>query len=261
MRHAMLGLSLALALGALALGAPAIAQGQQSTIAASLADPSRPPADRARDASRKPGALLAFAGVRRGMWVLELDPGRGYFTRALSLAVGPPGLVLAYVPEESVSAPYKPLDAITAVAAEPGRGNVRVMHDPLLAPAWPDLAGNIDLVWTSQNYHDFHNIAGFDGAAFNARMFALLKPGGVYLVTDHAALPGAGVEVTHTLHRIDKALVIAEVEAAGFVLDGESAALANPADPHTQPVFDPAIRGATDQFVLRFRKPRREHHG
>ena len=252
MRLAIIRTSLALAL--CAPGALSAQQTPPSAIATALADASRPAADVARDAARKPADMLGFAGVAPEMRVFELDPGRGYFTRALSLVVGAKGRVLAYVPEESVGAPYKPLDAINAVAAEPGRGNVQVVHYPLLAAPAADVAGTIDVVWTSQNYHDFHNAAGFDAAAFNAHIFQLLKPGGVYLVTDHAALDGAGGEVTHTLHRIDKAQVIREVTAAGFVLDGTSAMLANPADPHDKPVFDPSIRGHTDQFVLRFRK-------
>ena len=226
--------------------------------AALLADPSRPAADRARDADRKPAAVLAFAGVKPGMRVFELDPGRGYFTRLLSLAVGPKGQVLAYVPDENVALPFKPLDTLTALAAEPGRGNVTPVHWGIANLPGEGLAGAMDMVWTSQNYHDLHNYdrtANFTALGWNRRVFVMLKPGGTYLVTDHAAATGAPAEVTHTLHRIDKAHVVQEVTAAGFVLDGESDVLANPADPHTAPVFDPAIRGHTDQFVLRFHKP------
>ena len=240
---------------------PALAAAQQAPVAMSapasevISDASRPASDKARDAARKPDAMLAFAGLAPGMRVFELDPGKGYFTRLFSVAVGPAGRVLAYIPDETVALPFKPLDALTALTAEPGRGNVLALHYPLMAPPTPQIAGTVDVVWTSQNYHDFHNIAGFDAAAFNRHILALLKPGGVYIVLDHAALAGAGAETTHTLHRIDKALVRHEIEAAGFVFDGESAALANPGDPHNVPVFDPSIRGHTDQFILRFRKP------
>jgi len=115
----------------------------------------------------------------------------------------------------------------------------------------------VDLVWTSQNYHDLHDSFAkpADLAQVNAAIFRALKPGGIYVVLDHAALPGSGLSATETLHRIDPATVRAEVEAAGFVYVGESDVLRNPNDPHTAKVFDPSIRGHTDQFVFKFRKP------
>ena len=238
------------------IGAGAALAQQPSVAAATVADTSRPEADRERDAERKPAVMLVFAGVAPGQRVFEFDPGRGYFTRLFSVAVGSAGRVLAYVPEEVVALAFHPLDLLAAVVAEPGRGNVQPLHYPLAAASPPDIAGTVDLVWTSQNYHDFHNLPGFDALTFNRHVLGLLKPGGVFVVLDHSALPGASPDTTHTLHRIDKALVRHEVEAAGFVFDGESDALANPADPRTALVTDPTIRGHTDQFVLRFRKPR-----
>jgi len=239
------------------LAAPGLASAEQppTAITSAIADTTRPAADLARDSDRKPAAMLTFAGIAPGMQVFEIDPGRGYFTRLLSLTVGPAGSVIAYVPEESVGMAFKPLDTVTAIAAEPGRANVHPLHYPLMAVPAPEIAGTIDVVWTSQNYHDLHNVPGFDSVVFNRHILALLKPGGVYVVLDHAAVPGAGTETTHTLHRIDAGLVRREVEAAGFVFDGESNELANPADPRTAAVLDPTIKGHTDQFVLRFRKP------
>jgi len=111
------------------------------------------------------------------------------------------------------------------------------------------------VVWTSQNYHDLHNIPGADLVALNKLIYRSLRPGGVYVVLDHSAVAGSGATATDTLHRIDEAVVRKEVEAAGFKFDGESKILANPADPRTAAVFDPSIRGHTDQFILRFRKP------
>jgi predicted methyltransferase len=112
------------------------------------------------------------------------------------------------------------------------------------------------MAWTSDNYHDIYGFFGADhAAAADAAIFSALKPGGVFIVIDHAALPGASATAPTTLHRIDPATVKAQVEAAGFKLEAESPILANPADPHTQKVFDPAIRGRTDQFVFKFRKP------
>jgi predicted methyltransferase len=119
------------------------------------------------------------------------------------------------------------------------------------------LPEQVDLFWTSNNYHDLHipKYAKIDMAAFNRHVFASLKPGGIYFVLDHAAAPGTGAKLSPTLHRIDKQTVIDEVSSAGFKLGGESDVLKNPNDDHTKVVFDPAIRFRTDQFMLMFRRP------
>jgi predicted methyltransferase len=113
----------------------------------------------------------------------------------------------------------------------------------------------VDLVWTSQNYHDLHNFPGIDVGMFNKMVFDDLKPGGIYLILDHSAESGSGGRDTKTLHRIDPETVKAEVLAAGFVLVGSSDLLRQPADNRSLKVFDPAVRGQTDQFILKFRKP------
>lgn len=241
---------LACAIPAAHAASPSPATGQ--AINAAVADPNRPAADRDRDGERKPAEMLAFAGVKPGMVVLEMMPGGGYFTRLFADVVGPKGKVMAYVPDEFLARGTRPIDAVTALSKEPGRSNIVVSHDPLMQQGPDNIA---DVVWTSQNYHDFHNLPGVDMIAANRVLFRMLRPGGVYVVLDHAALPGSGAGNSQDLHRIDAALVRKEVEAAGFVYDGESKALANPADPRTAKVFDPSIRGHTDQFVLRFRKP------
>ena len=237
---------------ALILAATTAAHAAPSAIDAAIADTTRPAADRARDAERKPAEMLAFAGVKPGMVVVDMLPGGGYFTRLFSDVVGPSGKVVAYVPDEMYAGRPKSLDAVTAIAAEPAHANVQPTHNPALAPG---PANAVDVVWTSQNYHDLHNVPGLDLVAFNKAIYASVRPGGVYVVLDHSAPAGSGVTDTNTLHRIDEAVVRKEVEAAGFVFDGESKVLANPADPRTSKVFDPSIRGHTDQFVLRFRKP------
>jgi predicted methyltransferase len=114
-----------------------------------------------------------------------------------------------------------------------------------------------DIVFTAQNYHDVHNVPNIDIAAFNMSVFDALKPGGVFVVVDHAAASGSGGRDTSTLHRIDPAAVKSEVQAAGFEFAGESKVLANAQDDHAAKVFDPAIRGKTDQFIFKFRKPRK----
>jgi predicted methyltransferase len=224
-------------------------------IAAAVSNPSRPTMDKDRDANRKPGEVLAFAGVKEGDQIAELVPGGtpkgGYFTRLLSTAAGKTGHVYAFYPTEFDDLLKKLKSSIPG--EDSNYPNVSIVHQPLASFTAPV---PLDLVWTSQNYHDIHNLAGFDMAAVNKAVFSSLKPGGIYLVLDHAAASGSGLRDTNTLHRIDEAAVKKEVEAAGFVLEGESNILRNPADPHTAAIFDPALRGHTDQFILKFRKPK-----
>ena len=239
---------------AAALSAGAVMAKPAANITAAVADKGRPAADTALDAARKPAETLEFVGVKPGMTVVELIPGGGYFTRLLSKAVGPKGTVYAvYPPPRPSSDPAKPAPtpAIEKLAAEPAYSNVKPIKTSPTSLSVPSPA---DIVFTAQNYHDLHNIPNFDMAAFNKNVFNVLKPGGEYIVLDHVALPG-DPNVTHTLHRIDPAVVRKEVEAAGFKFQGESKILANPADPHDKNVFDPSIRHHTDQFIYKFRKP------
>ncbi|HTT82119.1 MAG TPA: class I SAM-dependent methyltransferase [Rhizomicrobium sp.] len=224
-----------------------------ANIAAAVADTARPEADRDRDANRKPAECLAFAGVKPGDKVADLIPGGGYFTRLFSVAVGPKGYVYAYLPSD-LDAHLKKPSPVFAIAADPHYPNVSVIHAPVAKFVAPE---KLDIVWTSQNYHDLHDkfFGPADVPAVNKAIYDALKPGGIYIVLDHAAEPGSGLRDTDTLHRIDEAAVKKEVEAAGFKLVGESPILRNPLDPHTAKVFDPAIRGKTDQFILKFRKP------
>lgn len=220
-------------------------------ITKAVADPSRPEADRKLDSARKPEAVLAAAGVKPGEVVGEFLPGGGYYTRLLSDVVGPKGKVYAL---ETTTWGNDVVDATKAVLKEPGRGNVALDLAPLGTFHLPE---KVDLFWTTQNYHDLHvpKYAKVDMMAFNKLVFDSLKPGGIYLISDHAAAPGTGAATSPELHRIDEATVIQEVTAAGFKRVDESDALRNPADDHTKPVFDPAVRTKTDQFILVFRKP------
>ncbi len=224
-----------------------------ANIAAAIADAGRPDADKQLDAERKPAEMLEFAGVRPGMKVMDLVPGGGYFTRLFAKAVGDKGYVYAWQPAE-FDAFYKGKPApIKAVAT--GYGNVSVIDAPINSLAAPEA---LDVVWTAQNYHDLHDSFAkpADLAIINKQIFNALKPGGIFVVLDHAAAAGSGLSATETLHRIDEAVVKQEVEAAGFKLVGESNVLRNPADPHDKLVFDPSIRHHTDQFILKFMKPR-----
>ncbi|MBO9582465.1 MAG: class I SAM-dependent methyltransferase [Sphingobium sp.] len=233
--------------------APSFAQ-VPAPISAAVAAADRPQADKDRDAARKPGELLAFAGVKPGDKVADFWPGGGYFTRLFSKAVGANGKVYSVVPSEMLTRFPQAGNGVKAIAAEPGYKNVQELEVPAAAFAVPE---PVDLVWTSENYHDVYGGFGVDAAAkLAAGVFKALKPGGVFIVSDHVALAGSGEAAPKTLHRIDPALVKAQAAAAGFVLEGESKLIANPADPHDKGVFDPSIRGKTDQFVLKFRKPK-----
>jgi predicted methyltransferase len=240
--------SLALAASGLAVGVAA--QKPSSAISTAVADTARPAADTARDIHRKPAEMVAFAGLKPGDKVAEMMPGGGYYTRILAKTVGPKGHVYALVPTGFANRPGG-LDALNTLAAQ--YGNVTIIPTDL---ASFKLDTPVDVVWTTENYHDFHNGPTANIPGLNAAAFAALKPGGVYFIEDHAAAAGAGATTTSTLHRIDPAAVISEVQAAGFKLDAQSKLLANPEDAHDKAVFDPTIRGETDKLALRFSKPR-----
>src|SRR5690348_12235274 len=174
-------------------------------IAAAVADASRPAADKERDANRKPAETVAFAGVKPGMTVAELGPGGGYYTRILAKAVGPKGKVLAIVGNAQGAAR---LDAV--VKDNP---NVTVVTTTLPNVALPEKA---DLFWTTENYHDFHNGPTANVPALDKAVYENLKPGGIFYVEDHSANPGAGAEVTSSLHRMDPTIAKNELTAAGF---------------------------------------------
>jgi predicted methyltransferase len=216
---------------------------------AAVSDPSRPATDTARDATRKPAEMLRFSGMKAGDNVLEILPGGGYFTRIFSKQIGPTGHLYAAVPDPK-GPDAEP--AAAAIATEPGYGNITVVPIQPMGALPP-----LDIIWTSWNYHDLHlSRVHVDMLAVDKGWFSILKPGGEVIIVDHRALPGSPpVETADKLHRIDPAVVKTEMTAAGFVFDGESDVLANPADPHTAIVFDPSIRGKTDQFAYRFKKP------
>jgi predicted methyltransferase len=233
-----------------ALAAPPI----PTYAAVAISNTDRPPADTARDAMRHPAELIAFAGLKPGEQVIDFIPGGGYFTRIFANIVGPKGRVYAITPSELAAKVPKMAQGIVELAEQPAFSNVVPLVQPVSVTGD---GGNVDMVWTSDNYHDIYGFFGPDhAAAADAAIFSALKPGGVFMVIDHVALPGASATAPTTLHRIDPATVKAQVEAAGFKLEAESPILKNPADPHTEKVFAPDIRGHTDQFVMKFRKPK-----
>lgn len=253
-----LGLLYASLIASTALSAPSATSAKDATISpsirAALADPMRPQADVTRDSTRHPGELLTMAGIRPGMKVGDFIMGGGYFTRILARTVGPKGKVYAYQPAEFIA--YRPAYGEEQKATVADYRNTVPLSMKLGEIAFPE---KLDAIITVQNYHDLH--LKFGGVALadavNKRLFDALKPGGTLLVIDHVANSDPGFAAPDTLHRIDPAAARAEIERAGFQFVSKSDLLHNASDPHSANVFDPAIRGKTDQFVYLFRKPKR----
>ena len=243
-----LAASLVFAGAAIAQDAPAASQPAiPGYITASLAAPSRGD-DVYEDSRREIANIMAFSEVKAGDTVLELVPGSGYWSKVFSSIVGPMGKVYLAVPTpmEKYSEATKSLPASLP--------NTELLMQPADALSAPT---PVDVVFTSQNYHDYPLafMGPTDPAVLNKAVFDMLNPGGVYIVIDHAAQDGSGLRDANSLHRIDPVLVRQQVEAAGFEFVGESEVLRNPVDDRTLSVFNDEIRGYTDQFIYKFRKP------
>jgi len=234
------------ALIAMASGAVLAAANIPAYITAAVADTGRPKANTDQDATRHPAEMMAFAMVKPGDKVVEIWPGGGYVTRILSKIVGPSGKVYGI---NAPSWPDRLKHAVDAVTSDAAYSNVTVLETPLEQIKLPE---PVDVVWTSENYHDFNN-GPFkaDTAAMDKAIFAALKPGGYFIVTDYAGPAGTGRTQTGTLHRIDPDVIKQEVTAAGFMLDAESDLLKNPADNMTE-----RSHQTSTQVMFRFRKPR-----
>lgn len=200
--------------------------------------------------------LIQFARIETGSTVIDVYPGDGEWTRLFSDIVGPEGRVDSFVPAEVAHFKNDPVGTMQALAKAPGLENVEAVSADLVA--MPDVTQPADVLWMHLFYHDLHTkliqAKGATAADFNRAVYERLKPGGSYIIVDHAAAAGSGTSDTQALHRIDPACVRAEVEAAGFVQFTASAILANKDDPHTIKVFDTLIKGETDRFVYRFVK-------
>jgi predicted methyltransferase len=223
------------------------AQAVPADVSASIADTSRPQADKDRDPARHPAELLTFIGAKRGDKISELVPGGGYVTRLLAKVVGPTGHVYA-TNLPTLNDRFK--TGVNPIIADSSYGNVTVVEQPFGELKFPE---PLDVVFTSENYHDFQNMGMFktDTNALDKAAFAALKPGGLYVITDYVSAPGTGTTQTQSLHRIDPAVIKQEVTAAGFVLDGESNAMMNPMDDLTK-----RSGQGSSQIMLKFRKPR-----
>ncbi|MDR3415900.1 MAG: hypothetical protein P4L83_06925 [Nevskia sp.] len=261
-------------------------------IAAAVADPRRPDADRQRDAERKPAEVIAFAGIKPGDKVADFMPGKGYFTRIFCKVVGDAGHVYAITvpratpppaaqsvsPQGTLSQPASSNPATepagpacTNVSASSLKSRLRPapeLHSDSGDPGWvyeywssSPAAENfvapepLDLIWTSENYHDLHDQAfgSPDMLTVDKALLAALKPGGILMVEDHAAAAGSGARDTESLHRITAEQVKQEVTEAGFIFVGESEVLRHADDPHTGKAHD--MHDRTDRFLLKFRRP------
>lgn len=282
-RVAAMAATLTVALAACTAMTPAASVLGSDNIAAIVASPDRSAADKNMDARRKPAQLLAFIGVRPGMNALDLSAGGGYTTELLARAVGPTGRVygqsqpprapgsaaLAPVAPEGDAAPAPAGQAAAPVSAPPVRrtsaqalaeraknpavANIIPVVQPFENPVPAAAAvASLDLVTLIFNYHDLGHM-GVDRTRMNQAVFAALKPGGMYVLADHAGRPGTGISEGSTLHRIDEAFLRQEVEAAGFRLAGQGDFYRNPADPRDKNTPEPAQ--PKDQFVIKFVKP------
>ena len=266
--RAMLAAVAAIAVGlvgacAMVPGAQAPAALTDAQITAIIGSPDRTAADRENDKRRKPEQILGFIGVRPGMTALDVVAGGGYTTELLARAIGPTGKVIAQAqprdPNRPAPAGARPpgtgvLDrqarlATSNVAAAP----ITMVLQRLVDPVPADLAqGKLDVVTLMFNYHDLGAL-GEGRAQMNRAIFAALKPGGAYIVADHAGRPGTGITESTTLHRIEEAFLRSEVEAAGFKLLASASFLRNPADPRDKETPEPAM--PKDEFILKFVKP------
>jgi predicted methyltransferase len=239
-------------LSLIALAAPVAAAPPSNAIAAAVADPARPAEGRAADVLRKPTETLAFSRVKPGMIVGEFYPGGGYFTRMISGVVGPKGHVYGIENQGWKGAVKANQELFTEC---PKCTNVTIDTQPFGTVNFPK---PLDLAWVTQNYHDL-KIAEYgtvDTVAFDKAVYKALKPGGTFFILDHQGPAGMTDADIAKMHRINRDLVVKEVTSVGFKLVEEGNFLRRPNDDHTLPIFDKAIQGHTDQYALRFVKPR-----
>jgi len=200
--------------------------------------------------------LVEFVRVEEGSTVIDVYPGDGDWTRLFSDVAGSKGKVYSFVPAEVSHFKNDLVGRMRYLAARPGMENVEAISADLLEMS--RVTPPVDVVWLHLFYHDLHTelmqTRGATAASFNKLIYRHLKPGGYFLIVDHAANAGTGTNDSQSLHRIDPSAVRQEVEAAGFVLDAETTILANNDDAHVIKVFDPSIKGETDRFAYRFVK-------
>jgi predicted methyltransferase len=233
-------------LAACASPSPGLSREQAAAIVAS---PERTAADRQNDVRRKPAELLAFIAPRPGMTAVDVSAARGYTTELIARAVGPTGKVVGQspMPASGDAAPPAPF---AERQKNPQLAHMQFVRRPFDDAIPPELRGKVDLVTFMFNYHDMGHLR-VDRAKLNRAIFEGLKPGGMYVIADHSGRPGTGISESGTLHRIEEAFVVREVESAGFKLAARGDFLRNPQDPRDQ--AEPSH--PKDEFVLKFIKP------
>ncbi|WP_369027071.1 class I SAM-dependent methyltransferase [Qipengyuania sp. RANM35] len=228
-----------------------------AAIASAVAASDRPENARKMDEGRKPAEVLAFLGLEPGMVAADLFTATGYWAEIMGHVVGENGKVIAYQPDQFYNDDKSKAAWAELIARTPAVEMARHPFDAFAPPA-----SSLDFAIVNDSYHDLYwtseqyKIPFTDPKAYVRALYAGMKPGGIVGVIDHVGLPGDTRAVVDAVHRIDPAVVRADFEAAGFVLEAQSDVLANPEDDHTKLVFDPSVRGKTDRFVYRFRKPR-----
>ncbi len=250
MRTLMVAILMATAIPAVVWAAPADVK---ASVAATSA---RSEANVKLDESRKPAEVLKFLGLQKGMRVSDPFGGNLYWAEIMAPAVGPKGRVTIWQPQQFYS--QKIYDNYTALKAK--QPNVWMRVSPFEAPDLP--ANTYDFMLINLDYHDVYwesaknGVVRMDPDQWLKTIYAAMKPGTVVGVIDHIANPGDTRQTVDKLHRIDPGVVKADFKRAGFLLEGESKLLRNPADDHSLLVFNPDIRGKTDRFIFKFRKPR-----
>jgi predicted methyltransferase len=244
---------IALLLASLALALPGGAHAKPSDYQAAIANKGRPADAVAMDADRKPAQILDFMGLKKGMRTIDVITGAGYYAEIMAQAVGPKGSVVAFEPANFYARAKDKIDAM--VGREP---NVKLVTDFAAAMA----PNSYEFAMIHLNYHDFYwesekyGVPRTDPNQVLAALFAAMKPGGIVAVVDHVGPAGDTRAVVDKLHRIDPETVKADFLRAGFVLDGQSDLLRMAGDDHSKNVFDPAVKGKTDRFAFRFKKPK-----
>ena len=258
---------------------PPLSSLSRAQVEAIVNSPDRSAADRTNDIRRHPVDMLMFVGAKPGWTALDVSTGGGYTTELLARVIGPTGLVFAQsrprnpnnppprpaAPEGGAATPAPVATAAPRTAADVlADGSAQMKAAGIAAapiayvalpfdnPVPPEAVGKLDLVTLMFNYHDF-GFLGVDRASTNRAIFNALKPGGFYVIADHAGRPGTGISESGTLHRIEESFLRSEVEAAGFRLAAEGDFLRNPNDPRDQNTPNPPQ--PKDEFVLKFVKP------
>ena len=243
--------------GLLALAAPAAAWAEPADVAASVAaTAARTEANVKLDEGRKPAEVLTYLGLEKGMRVLDMFGANQYWAEIIAPAVGPDGFVVVWQPNQFLNDKRRATFAEFAARQK----NVLLINSPFEQPSIGTNA--YDFILMNLDYHDVYwesaerKISRMEPDAWLKRLYAAARPGAVVGIIDHVAAPGGDTRaVVEKLHRIDPAVVKADFQRAGFVLEAESDLLKNPADDHSLNVFDEKIRGKTDRFLFKFRKP------